>query len=108
MWKGSPILQESSIIALEKSVENFVMFSISDMPTNKYWQNLVTYMDTAKENIPKKYRIGGTYFTSLETIGGNLLTINSKNSDYVQKDSNDILSVIIISGTYVLGGETVF
>ena len=27
------------IIALAKSVETFIMVSISDMPTIKYWQN---------------------------------------------------------------------
>ena len=65
-------------------------------------------MNTAKEKIPKKCRIGDTCFTSLATIGGNLFTRNPNNINYVQKDSNDILSVIIILGTDVHGCETAF
>ena len=35
-------------------------------------------MHNAKENIPRECIIGDTYFTSLETIGGNLFTIHIK------------------------------
>ena len=65
-------------------------------------------MDTAKENIPKQFMIGDTCFTSLENIGGNLCTRHQKNVNHVYKEVNDLLSVIIILGTYVLGGEAVF
>ena len=58
--------------------------------------------------IPKKRRIGDTCFTSLETIGGNLYTRHVKNLNHVHKDSKDLTSVIIILGTDVNGGETVF
>ena len=78
------------------------------MPTIKYWQNLGSIMEKEKENIPKQCIIGDTCFTSLGTIGGNLFTRYLKNINHVHKDSNDILSVIIILGTYVHGGETVF
>ena len=78
------------------------------MPTIKYWQNLASIMNKAKENIPKQCRIGDTCFTSLETIGVNLFTRHPKNIDHVHKDSNDPLSLIIIFGTNVYGGETVF
>ena len=44
----------------------------------------------------------------MATIGGNLYTRHVKNRNYVHKDSKDLLSVIIILGTYVNGGETVF
>ena len=44
----------------------------------------------------------------METIGGNLYTRHAKNLNHVHKDSKYILSVIIILGTYVNGGETVF
>ena len=47
-------------------------------------------------------------FTSLATIGGNLFTRHPKNLNHVHKDSNELLSVIIILGKYVHGGETVF
>ena len=65
-------------------------------------------MDTAKEKIPKQCRIGGTCFTSLESIGGNLFTRHPKDSNNVHREGNDILSVIIILVTGVHVGETVF
>ena len=65
-------------------------------------------MDKAKYKIPIQCRIGDTCFTSLATIGGNLFTIHPKNINNVHKDSNDVLSVIIILGTNVHVGETVF
>ena len=78
------------------------------MPTIKYWQNMGWNIDKAKENIPKQCRIGDTCFTSLATIGGNLYTIHAKNLNCVHKYSQDLLSVIIILGTDINGGETVF
>ena len=78
------------------------------MPTIKYWQNLGSIMDKAKEKIPKQCIIGDTCFTSLATIGGNLYTRHAKNLYHVHKDSQDLLSVIIIMGTDVIGGERVF
>ena len=47
-------------------------------------------------------------FTSLATIGGNLYKRHVKNLNHVHKDSKDLLSVIIILGIDVNGGETVF
>ena len=41
-------------------------------------------------------------------IGDNLYTRHVKNINHVHKDSKDILLVIIILGTDVNGGETVF
>ena len=78
------------------------------MPTVKYWQNMRSTMDKAKEMIPKECRIGDTCFTLLATIGVNLYTIHAKNINHVHKDSTDLLSVITILGTDVNGGETVF
>ena len=45
---------------------------------------------------------------SLETIGGNLFTRHPKNINHAHKDSHNLLSVIIILGTNVHGGEIVF
>ena len=81
---------------------------MSEMPTIKYWQNLERIMNQAKMMVPEECRIGDTCFTSLATIGGNLYTRHPKNLNHVHKDSKDLLSVIIILGTYVNGGETVF
>ena len=47
------------------------MVSISDMPTLKYWQNLGSMMNKAKEKITKQCIIGDKCFTSLAIIGGN-------------------------------------
>ena len=47
-------------------------------------------------------------FTSLANIGGNLFTRNTKNLNHVHKESNNLLSVIIILGSSVHGGWTVF
>ena len=65
-------------------------------------------MDKAKEIIPNECRIGDTSFTLLATIGGNLYTIHAKNLNHSHKDSKYLMSVIIILGTDVNGGETVF
>ena len=50
--KGRQILQENWIIALAKSAGNFVIVSISDMGSIKYWHNLGTFLDKAKQKIP--------------------------------------------------------
>ena len=76
--KGHHFLQEPWILALAKSVETFFMVSINDMPTIKYWKNLGSMMDKAKENIPKQCRIGDTPFTSLAAIVRNLFTRHPK------------------------------
>ena len=106
--KGHQFFQKPWILALDKSVENFILVSIYDMPTIKYWQNLGRTMDKAKYMIPKECRIGDTRFTSLATIGGNLYTRHAKNLNNVHKGSKYLLSVIIILGTCVNGGGTVF
>ena len=80
------------------------MVSISDMKTSQYWQKLESMMDKAKQKIPKQCIIGDICFTSLATIGGNLFTRHPKNLNHVQKDSNGLMSVIIISGTNIHGG----
>ena len=43
--KGHEIMQQSWIIALAKSVETFIIVSINEMPTIKYWQNLGRIME---------------------------------------------------------------
>ena len=96
------------MIALAKSVETVIIVSINEMPTITYWQHLGITMDKAKEMIPNECRIGDTCFTSLATIVGNLKTRHPKNLNHVHKDSKDLLSVIIILGTDVHGGEPVF
>ena len=63
-------------------------------------------MDTAKENIPKQFRIPDTWIMSLAKFGGYLFTRNTKNNNHEHKDINNILSVIIILGTDFYGGKT--
>ena len=65
-------------------------------------------MDTSKEKIPKKYRIGDTCFMSLANIGENLYTRHTKNINHVHKEVNNLLSVILILVTDVHCGETFF
>ena len=101
-------MQEPCTITLTQWVETFIMVSISDIPTIKYWQTLGSMMDKSKENIFKQYRISDTWFTSLATIGGNLFTRNPNNVIHVHKDSNNLLSVIIILGTNLHGCKTFF
>ena len=62
----------------------------------------------AKEKVPKQIRVTDTCFTSLANIWGNLFTGYPNNFNQVHKDSNNLLSVIIILGTNVHGGEMVF
>ena len=71
------------------------------MPNIKYRQNLGSMTNKAKENMTKQCTIGDKCFTSLVTIVDNSFTRHPK-------DLNDSLSVIIILGTNVHGGETVF
>ena len=49
--KGHQISQQPWIISLAKSVETFIIVSISEMPTIKYCQNLERTTDKAKEMI---------------------------------------------------------
>ena len=46
--KGHEIMQQSWIIALAKPVETFILVSISEMPTIKYWQSLERTMYKSK------------------------------------------------------------
>ena len=105
--KGHFFFQEPWILALSKSVEAFIMVSIRDMTTIKYWKNLGSMMDKSKEKIFKQCIIGDEYFMSLDTIGGNLFTRHPRNLNHVHKDSNNILSVIIVLVKNVHGLETV-
>ena len=106
--KGHQCLHKTWILALFKSVETFILVSIYDMPTIKYWQNIGRTMEKSKEMIPKECRIGDVCFMSLVTIGGNLYTRHANNLNNIHKDSKDLLSVIKILGTDVNGVETVF
>ena len=74
------------------------------MKTSQYWNKLGSMVDKSKDKIPKQCRIGDTYFTSLATIGGNLFTRHPKNLNCVHKESNNLMSVIIILVTNVHGG----
>ena len=65
-------------------------------------------MNQSKSMIPVQCRIGDSCFTSLATIGGNLYTRHLKSLNHLHKDSKYLLSVIIILGKYVNGGEIVF
>ena len=65
-------------------------------------------IDTAKENIPQQCIIGDTCFQSLATIGGDLFTRHSKKLNHLHKNSNDLMSVIIILVTDVYGGDQFF
>ena len=52
--KGHQFLQEPWIILLFKSVETFIMASISNMKTSQYWETFVSMMNKARDNIPKQ------------------------------------------------------
>ena len=67
------------------------MVSISDVPSIKYWKNLVKVLDTAEANIPKKFRMDDTCFMPLETIGVNLYTIKPNCFNNVYKGVDDLL-----------------
>ena len=61
--KGHGILQQPCIIALAKWVEIFIVVSMSEMSTIRYWQNLGRIMNQAKAMIPLECRIGDSCFT---------------------------------------------
>ena len=77
------------------------------MPTVKYWYNLEKCF-RCKIRYSKIMYNWNACFTSLGTIGGNLLTRHPKNINRVHKYRKDIMSVIITLGIDVNGGETVF
>ena len=88
--KGNHIFHQPWIIALAKSNETFIIVSIFEIPTLKYWQNFRRIMEEAKLMIPKEYRIGDTCFISLATIRGNLYTRYVKNLNNLHKGSKDL------------------
>ena len=49
--KGHHILQQPWIIVLAKSIETFLIVSIYDIPTVKYWKILGRTMEKAKAMI---------------------------------------------------------
>ena len=51
--KGHQIFQQPWIIELAKSIDTFIIFSMVEMPTIKYWHNLGRIMKEAKLMIPK-------------------------------------------------------
>ena len=65
-------------------------------------------MGKAKWIIAKQCRIGDNCFTSLATIGGNLFTRHPNNLNHVHKDSNNVLSVIIIWGEMFIVAKQFF
>ena len=52
--------------------------------------------------------IGETIFTSMAVIGGKLYRNHPKNLNHVNKETKDLVPVIIILGKYISGGDTVF
>ena len=106
--KGHKYLQETRIIELAKSVELFLLVSISGIPNIKYWKNLRKNMNTAKENIPKQCIIGDTCLYVIGNYWREFIHKTSKNLNCVHKDSNDLLSVIITLGTDAHDGKIFF
>ena len=53
---------------------------------------------------PSKCRIGETFFTSMDVIGGKLFSKNRKNMKHVHKGSNYLLYVILNLGKKIRGG----
>ena len=51
--KGHGFFHKPWILALAKSVETFILVSIYEMPTIKYWNFFERTTKKAKENIPK-------------------------------------------------------
>ena len=51
--KGDLFLKETWIVDLAKSLYIFLMVSISDLPTIKYWYTLEKFMVGANEDILK-------------------------------------------------------
>ena len=105
-----PILHSFGIISFDLSIvlPKFYQYFIVGISFIETIINVSTDLDNAIEMIPNECRICDTCFTSLATIEGNLYTRHPKNLNHVHKDSKVILSVIIILGTDVHGGETVF
>ena len=103
--KGRHFLQKNIYSCIRQIIWN-IYYGFNKWHANyKYWHNLGTFLDKAKEKIHEQFIIGDTCFMSLVTIGGDFFTIHSNNLNHVHEDSNDILSVIIILGTYFHGGK---
>ena len=77
------------------------------MVTMKYWEHQKWNIATAQPKIPQKFKMGNIYFTSVAILGGKLHRSNPTNRNYVNKESNGLLSDIITLGTHVHGGDTI-
>ena len=62
----------------------------------------------SQRKITSKCRIGETYFTSISFIEGKLSSNHPKNMNFVQKDTKELVYVLITVGTIISGGEAVF
>ena len=94
--------------ALGKPVYLFVMVSISDNPTVKYWQSFEEKV-CAKDDIPKKKHNWRYMFYVISNYRRKFIhEISQKYINHVQTKIKDLLSVIITLGTNVNGEETVF
>ena len=62
----------------------------------------------SQRKITSKCRIGETYFTSIPFIEGKISSNHPKNMNFVQKDTKELVYVLITVGTIISGGEAVF
>ena len=67
------------------------MDSISQVEDVHNWKHQRLNIITAKEIIPDKCIICGTFFTSIAIVGEKLFTRNSKNMNHVHKYHNDLV-----------------
>ena len=78
------------------------------MTENKYWKTLDKCTRTAKEKILSQCRIREICLTPMRVIGGKCYSNNPKNMNNINKEINDLVSVIITMVTNISGGNTVF
>ena len=89
--KGDLFLRETWIVDLAKPLYIFLMVSISNLPTIKYWYTLEKIMVGANEDILKELIIGDTHVTSLSATGVNLFTRNVLQRKYGSSVSDNHL-----------------
>ena len=96
------------VLDLAGHAETFVWECIETRVTKKYWLTSEKTLTTGKYKIPLTCSIGETCFTSISVIRGKLFSDNHKILNYVHKDTNYLLYVIITLVNNIRGWDTLF
>ena len=73
------------------------------MTANKYWETLKYCLTETKEKIPSQCIIGKFLYIFIAVIGVKIYSNHPKNMNHVNKETKDLVSIIITLGTNISG-----